>query len=172
LQINRHRQEKMDVLRGLRGADPYQEFRKGEGLQGLQASVRAAAAAGGGGGGFRATAASVPDVASSLHGSPLVPSMSGGYSFQKSSDIQEVPSWSVSRPKSSSNRDHSSEDDAGFWPAASQQNGSFKPRKVAVTSYHHTSKNFYFFFFFFLLCKEEDMALKEEQEEGSLLQTP
>jgi hypothetical protein len=59
-------------------------------LQGLQASVRAAAAAGGGGGGFRATAASVPDVASSLHGSPLVPSMSGGYSFQKSSDIQEV----------------------------------------------------------------------------------
>ncbi|CAN5961699.1 unnamed protein product, partial [Sphagnum jensenii] len=79
----------MDVLRGLRGGDPYQEFRKGEGLQGLQASVRAAAAAGGGGGGFRATAASVPDVASSLHGSPLVPSMSGGYSFQKSSDIQE-----------------------------------------------------------------------------------
>ncbi len=87
MQINRHRQEKMDVLRGLRGGDPYQEFRKGEGLQGLQASVRAAAA---GGGGFRATAASVPDVASSLHGSPLVPSMSGGYSFQKSSDIQEV----------------------------------------------------------------------------------
>jgi hypothetical protein len=81
----------MDVLRGLRGGDPYQEFRKGEGLQGLQASVRAAAAAaGGGGGGFRATAASVPDVASSLHASPLVPSMSGGYSFQKSSDIQEV----------------------------------------------------------------------------------
>lgn len=90
MQINRRRQEKMDVLRGLRGGDPYQEFRKGEGLQGLQASVRAAAAAGGRGGGFRATAASVPDVASSLHGSPLVPSMSGGYSFQKSSDIQEV----------------------------------------------------------------------------------
>jgi hypothetical protein len=152
LQINRHRQEKMDVLRGLRGADPYQEFRKGEGLQGLQASVRAAAA---GGGGFRATAASVPDVASSLHGSPLVPSMSGGYSFQKSSDIQEVPSWSVSRPKSSSNRDHSSEDDAGFWPAASQQNGSFKPQKVAVPSHHHTSKNFFFFFSFFSCARKK-----------------
>lgn len=84
----------------------------------------------------------------------------------------QVPSWSVSRPKSSSNRDHSSEDDAGFWPAASQQNGSFKPQKVAVPSHHHTSKNLFFLFFFFLLCKEEDMALKEEQEEGSLLQTP
>ncbi len=79
----------------------------------------------------------------------------------------QVPSWSVSRPKSSSNRDYSSEDDAGFWPAASPQNGSFKPQKVAVPSHQHTSKNFFFLVFFFLLCKEEDMALKEEQEEGS-----
>jgi hypothetical protein len=40
-------EEEMDVLRGSRG-DPYQEFKKGEGLENLQTSL----ARGGGGGKF------------------------------------------------------------------------------------------------------------------------
>ncbi len=69
----------MDVARGLKG-DPYQEFRKGEGLEGLQASAR--------GGAFTAT--SVLDVSVRNHQPPPVPSISGGFTFRKLSDIQEV----------------------------------------------------------------------------------
>jgi len=80
----------MDVLRGSRG-DPYQEFRKGEGLENLQTS----SARGGGGGEFgssaAAAAAAVPDVVAAVRGGrPFVPTISGGFTFQKSSDIQEV----------------------------------------------------------------------------------
>jgi hypothetical protein len=75
----------MDVLRGSRG-DPYQEFRKGEGLENLQTS-----SARGGGGGEFGSAAAVPDVVAAVRGGrPFVPSISGGFTLQKSSDIQEV----------------------------------------------------------------------------------
>jgi hypothetical protein len=69
----------MDVARDLKG-DPYQEFRKEEGLEGLQASAR--------GGAFTAT--SVPDVSVRNHQPPPVPSISGDFTFRKLSDIQEV----------------------------------------------------------------------------------
>jgi hypothetical protein len=117
----------MDVLRGSRG-DPYQEFRKGEGLENLQTS-----SARGGGGGEFGSAAAVPDVVAAVRGGrPFVPSISGGFTLQKSSDIQEVPNWSVNR--STISRKHSSEEDVGFRPAASQEeNGSFTPHKVPTS---------------------------------------
>jgi hypothetical protein len=120
----------MDVLS--RG-DPYQEFRKGEGLENLQTS----SARGGGGGEFGSAAAAVPNVVAAVRGGrPFVPSISGGFTFQKSSDIQEVPSWSVNR--STISRKHSSEEDVGFRPAASQEeNGSFTPHKVPTSSHQY-----------------------------------
>lgn len=60
-----------------RGA--YQEFKNGEAVAAVQASS--------GSGGYRD-----PAMVDAAHvgGRPLVPSMSGGFSFQKASDVQEV----------------------------------------------------------------------------------
>jgi hypothetical protein len=80
-------EEEMDVLRGSKG-DPYQEFRKGEGLENLQTSL----VRGGGGGEFGSAivVTSVPHVVTVVRGGrPFVPSIFGGFTFQKSSDIQE-----------------------------------------------------------------------------------
>ncbi|CAM6038899.1 unnamed protein product [Sphagnum compactum] len=123
----------MDVARGLKG-DPCQEFRKEEGLEGLQASAR--------GGAFTAT--SVPDVSVRNHQPPPVPSISGGFTFRKLSDIQEcfltlvelmrfqVPKWSANPLKSRDHHHYSSEDDVTFVPV-SQQNGSLTHQKVHVS---------------------------------------
>jgi hypothetical protein len=76
----------MDVLWGSKG-NPYQEFRKGEGLENLQTS----SAKGGGGGDFGLAIATVavPHVVAVRGGRPFVPSISRSFTFQKSSNIQE-----------------------------------------------------------------------------------